>query len=86
MSTAELLERMLAPFTDCLTPDAARRIVALRADAPTQDRIDELAGKANEGALTDNERAEYDKFRAAFHVITILQSRARRVLKQPPAC
>lgn len=72
---------MLDPFTECLTPDAARKIVALRADPETQARIDGLADKANEGTLTDEERADYEKLRATFHVVTILQSRARRLLK-----
>jgi hypothetical protein len=67
-----------------LTPDAARKIVALRADPQTQARIDRLADKANEGTLTDDERRDYEKFLATFHVITILQSRARRLLQQSP--
>lgn len=84
MSTTELLERVLDPFTECLTPDAAQKVVALRADAETQARIDQLADKANAGTLTDEERADYEKFRATFHVITILQSRARRLLSRQP--
>ena len=82
MSTAEILERVLDPLAECLTPEAAGRIVALRADPQTQARLDELADKANEGTLTDVERRDYEKFLATFHVITILQSRARRMLKQ----
>jgi hypothetical protein len=84
MSTAEILERVLDPFTECLTPEAARKIVALRADPETQARMNHLAEKANEGTLTDEERADYEKFRATFHVVTILQSRARRFLTQQP--
>jgi hypothetical protein len=83
MSTVELLERVLGPFAECLTPDAARKIVALRADPETQARIDQLADKASEGTLTDEERRDYEKLLATFHVITILQSRARRLLQQP---
>jgi hypothetical protein len=82
MSTAELLERVLDPLAECLTPDAARKIIALRADPPTQARIDELADKANQGLLTAEDRRDYERFLATFHVITILQSRARRVLQQ----
>ena len=84
MSTTELLERVLGPFTECLTPDAAHKIIALRADPETQSRIDQLAEKANDGTLTSEERADYEKFRATFHVITILQSRARRLLEGQP--
>ena len=80
MSTTEILEQVLDPFVDCLTPEAARKIVALRADPEAQVRLDELADRANDGALTPNEQAEYEKYRAIFHVITLLQSKARRLL------
>jgi hypothetical protein len=80
MSTTEILEQVLHPFIDCLTPEAARKIVALRADPAVQERLDHLAARANEGLLTAEERAEYEKFRAIFHMITLLQSKARRLL------
>ena len=81
MSTTEILEQVLLPFVDCLTPDAARKIVALRADPAVQKRLDQLAERANEGLLTAEERAEYEKFRATFHMITLLQSKARQLLR-----
>jgi hypothetical protein len=80
MSTTEILEDVLDPFVECLTPEAARKIVALRADQAVQRRLDQLAERANEGLLTPQERAEYEKFRATFHMITILQSKARRLI------
>ena len=80
VSTTEILEQVLDPFVDCLTPDAARKIVALRADLAAQTRLDELADRANEGLLTSEERAEYEKFRAVFHMISLLQSKARQLL------
>lgn len=78
--TTSILDQVLDPFTECLTPEVAQRIVALRADAQTQARVDELADKANEGQLTEAERAEYDKYREAFHFVTILQAKARTFL------
>jgi hypothetical protein len=80
MSTTEILERALDPFVECLTPEAARKLVALRADSAAQARLDQLADRANEGSLTADERTEYEKFRAVFHMITLLQSKARRLL------
>ena len=47
-----LLDRVLAPLSECLTLEAANKIVAIRADAGTQARVDHLADKANEGQLT----------------------------------
>ncbi len=80
MSTSEMLEQVLDPFVDCLTPEAARKVVALRAEPAVQTRLDQLADRANEGLLTSEERAEYEKFRATFHMITLLQSKARQLL------
>ena len=85
MSTTEILEQVLDPFVDCLTPEAARKIVALRADPAAQERLDELAERANEGLLTAEEQAEYEKFRATFHMITLLQSKARGLLNSRQA-
>jgi hypothetical protein len=79
-SPSAVLDRVLDPFTKCLTPEVARKIVDLRADAETQARVDELADRANEGRLTDEERSEYDRYREAFHVVTILQAKARTLL------
>jgi len=81
----DVLDRVLEPFTRCLTPEVARRIADLSADSVTQTRVDELADKANEGNLTDQERAEYDAYRSAFHFVTILQTKARTLLKQAGA-
>jgi hypothetical protein len=72
---------VLDPFTECLSPDVARRIVDLRADGDVQKALDRLAEKANEGTLSETERAEYDEYLQVFHFVTILQAKARRFLK-----
>jgi len=76
-----LLDRLVEPFAECLTPESARKIVSLRADAEVQERIDELAGKANSGTLNEEEEREYDQFLAAYHFVTVMQARARRLLR-----
>jgi hypothetical protein len=80
MSTTEIFQQALDPFIECLTPDAARKIVALRADPDDQARLDGLGEKANDGSMTPEEMAEYEKFRAIFHMMTLLQSKARQLL------
>lgn len=81
---ASILDRVLEPIADCLTPDVAAKLVALRADPQTQARVDELADKANEGTLSTEERTEYDLYREVFHFVTILQAKARRLLTEQP--
>ena len=85
MSTTDLLEQVLDPVVDCLTPEAARTVVSLRAPPDVQARMDQLADLANEGVLTPSDSADYEKFRATFHVITFLQSKARQLLSAQQA-
>ena len=76
-----LLDQIVEPIAECLTPEAAQRIIALRADAATQSTIDALAEKANRGTLTEAEKQDYDRYLAAFHFMTVLQARARRLIR-----
>jgi hypothetical protein len=84
MTTAETqttyLDRLLAPVTQCLTPEVAERLISLRADPDIEARIDELATRANEGQLSGEERAEYEDYIEAVDLIGILQARARTIL------
>lgn len=75
------LERLLEPLAAGLTSEMAQYIAAFRADADVQQRIAELAGKANEGELTESERREYEEFVEAGTLIAILQSKARKRLR-----
>lgn len=74
------LDRLMEPVGRALTPELARELVELRADAVAQARIDDLAGKCNEGTLSVEELAEYDEIVGAIHLIGILQRKARRYL------
>ena len=74
------LDRLLDPLSESLTPAMARRLVEFRADAATRAHVDELATKCNEGELSPAERREYGAYVRAIHLISILQSKARKVL------
>lgn len=78
-TTTSVLDRLLDPVGQSLTPDVARALLAIRADEDTQARIDELAGKCTEGTLTDVERGEYQAYVSAIDLVTVLQAKARRV-------
>lgn len=76
-----LLDGLVEPFAECLTPHAAEKIVAWKADDALQTRVDELADRANRGILAAEEQSEYDRYLAAFHFATIMQAKARRLLR-----
>lgn len=75
-----VLEEVLEPVAQCFTPDVARQIAALRASPALQERLDDLAQKANEGELTVEERAKYEDYVEAIDLIGILQAKARKIL------
>jgi hypothetical protein len=73
-------DRATEPVLRILNPDQARQIIDFHGDGDLQRRIEALAGKANEGELTDDERAEYEGYVEANHFIAVLQAKARRLL------
>ena len=81
---SSIFDRMLDPVARCFTPEVAMQIAELRADPPTQTRINELAAKCNEGELTEPERHEYGAYVELLDVIGILQAKARAILASRP--
>jgi MoxR-like ATPase len=76
-----VLDRLLNLVRDVLTPEVARAIVDLRADAATQSRIEDLAERHHEGQLSPEELAEYQALVNGVSLISVLQAKARSVLK-----
>lgn len=74
------LSAMLDQVAECFTPDVARRVLAIQLDVQTHARVEELAEKANEGLLSEQERSEYLAYIEASDLVAILQAKARRLL------
>ena len=74
------LDRLVSPLGDCLTPETARRLLDLKADAKLQARVDYLAGRSAGGLLTPEERAEYGTYVTFGTFVAILKSKARQLL------
>ena len=74
------IERMLAPAGNSMPEEVARWLTELRADSDLQARIDELADKNTEGAITPQELAEYDQYLEIVEVLAVLQAQARSIL------
>ena len=75
-----MLDRLVAPLVECLTPDSARRLLALKADAKLQSHVNNLAERHARGLLTDDELAEYGNYVSYGTFIAILKSKARQLL------
>ena len=86
MSTAHTaLDELLEPLGACLTAEVAERLANLRASESVQARMEELSRKSGDGTLSDSEREEFDALVSAGTFIAILQSKARRLLKDRSA-
>jgi hypothetical protein len=72
--------RGIEPVFRLLTEDQVRQIVQLSGDTQLEHRIEELAGKSNEGELTPEELAEYEGYVRANKLVAILQAQGRRIL------
>ncbi len=71
-------DRATQPIFGILTAEQVHHIADYHADQALQERIAQLAAKANEGELTDEERAEYEGYVHANRFVAILQAQARR--------
>jgi hypothetical protein len=80
MSAATVLDELLDPLTRCLDDESARRLVALPIPPLVQERMDHLAERANEGLLSDEERAAYEALISATDFVSVLKLKARRQL------
>ena len=76
-----LLDGLLDPFGECLTPEVARKLVEMQAGPAVIARVEVLADKCNEGTLTPEERAEYESYVQVNQVMTMLKARARKFLQ-----
>ena len=84
-STTSALNLLLEPLSRSLGSEAVQQILALRIDPAVQARIDDLADRCNEGALTAPERIEYEGYVEGISLINILKAKARRVLSAQPS-
>lgn len=74
-------DRVTDPVFRLLSRDQAAQIADYHGDEALQRRIEELAGKANEGELTEAELAEYEGYSHANKFVAILKLKAKKILE-----
>ncbi len=73
---SDILSRLDVP----MTPAAAESVLQWKFTDQAVDRMNELAEKARQGTLTEEEEATVDMFEGLNNVLGILKSRARQLL------
>lgn len=81
-TSVEILDDLVAPLSNCFSEDVARQIVALRASPELQARIHEFGEKCDRGDLSDQERGDYEMIVRFTRFISVLQSKARKLLNE----
>ena len=84
-SEAAIFSRVLEADNIMLSPEAARSLLALDFSTADRQRMNRLAAKARKGSLSADEDRELDNYINVGHLLTILQSKARKCLKRRPA-
>jgi hypothetical protein len=78
---AAILARVIEADQGAVTPDVARYLLSMQLPRTDKDRVDELSAKARDGSLTEGETAELDSYLHIGRLLAVMQSRARRLLK-----
>lgn len=82
----EAFHRGTAPIFAILPPEQIRQLAEVQADTRLAERVAVLADKANEGDLSEAERAEYEGYIEANNLLTVLQAEARFRLAEGARC
>jgi hypothetical protein len=78
---AAILARIIEVEENEITPDVARYLLSMQLPEADRDRVDHLSAKARSGALTSAEEAELDSYLHIGSLLGVIQSRARRFLR-----
>lgn len=78
------LDRLLDPVGRCLSPEVARRMIALPAEPDVLARLEYLAERSTEGQSSNEERSEYEALVRALDFVAVLQAKARMLLAANP--
>ena len=82
MACNRVLDSLLYPLSECLDAESARRVSECKIGPDTQRRVEPLAERANEGLLSEEERAKYEAAVTAADIIAILKLKAIRNLER----
>ncbi len=80
MSEIVLFDELLETFAQCLDADSAQRVVDFGITDSLRSRIELVGSRANEGALSEEEQADYQALVNAADFIAKLKLKAQRKL------
>lgn len=82
VSEADILRDVLGGEQGDLSPEVARSMLGWKFTERATARMTQLASRNNEGTITDEERAELEKYLRVGSFINLVQAKARLSLKK----
>jgi hypothetical protein len=79
-SQGNILDRALSSIPSGMSAEAARYFLSITLADSDRRRAGELAAKARDGSLSEQEQTELDEYRRAGRTIEMLRIRARSVV------
>ncbi|MBC7851835.1 MAG: hypothetical protein IAF94_00220 [Pirellulaceae bacterium] len=76
----DAFDRVVEPVFRMLSQEQLRELTKVVPDPSLENRVEELAGKCNEGTLTPEERTEYEAYVRANKFVALMQGQARKIL------
>lgn len=84
-ASSPVIDQLVTPLGECLTPESARRLLALKADPALQARVDDLGVRHSQGTPTPEEHSEYGRYVTFSTFVAILKSKARQIPAHSPS-
>jgi hypothetical protein len=81
-SSINSFEELVGPLADCLTPESARKVLAMKPSPGLKSHMDEMASRHSEGTLSPQEEIEYGRFVTYATFVAVLKSKARQLLAE----
>lgn len=79
---SEILERAVGPLGTPLSRDAAESLLRIQFAASDVDRMNELAARSRQGDLSTEDKELLEAYERVGHLLSTLQSYARRALRR----
>src|SRR5215472_12243261 len=78
---AAILARVIESDATPITPEVARYLLSMQLPRADEERVNELSARARAGSLSEAEAQELDSYLHIGRLLAVMQSRARRALK-----
>ena len=77
---AEIFRRVLELQSAAMTPEVAQFFLQLELPEEDRTKLDDLAAKARQGALSPTDQVDLDEFRRLGRLVELMKLKARKAL------